>query len=60
MNIFVVSILKKNATNKFKVPLQGKYLTDIENLDSKTHYKQQGIGSSNALNQLSDSNKSKL
>ena len=56
-NILLVVVLKKLFDNKFKTPLQGKYLSDISSF--KTDYNYQGKGSANAKNQISDNNKRK-
>ena len=56
-NILLVVISKKQANNKFKIPLQGKYLNDITNF--KTDYNLQEKGSANADNQISDNIKRK-
>ena len=56
-NILIVVISKKLSDNKFSVPLQGKYLSDVINF--KTDYNTQDIGSANAANQISDNDKRK-
>ena len=56
-NILLVVVLKKHLNNKFKIPLQGKYLSDISTF--KTDYNYQEKGSANAKNQISDNNKRK-
>ena len=56
-NILLVVVLKKLLNNKFKIPLQGKYLSDISTF--KTDYNYQEKGSANAKNQISDNNKRK-
>ena len=56
-NILLVVITKKLSDNDFKTPLQGKYLTDIANI--QTDYKSQNEGSASAANQVSDNNKRK-
>ena len=50
-------VLRKLLNNKFKIPLQGKYLSDIAKF--KTDYNYQEKGSANAKNQISDNNKRK-
>tara|TARA_B100000989_G_C19420194_1_gene418271 strand:+ start:40 stop:885 length:846 start_codon:yes stop_codon:yes gene_type:complete len=56
-NILLVVVLKKLLNNKFKIPLQGKYLSDISTFE--TDYNYQEKGSANAKNQISDNNKRK-
>jgi len=56
-NILLVVVLRKLLNNKFKIPLQGKYLSDI--VKFKTDYNYQEKGSANAKNQISDNNKRK-
>ena len=56
-NILLVVILKKISDDKFKSPLQGKYLSDIVNFESD--YVFQEKGSAEGKNQISDSNKRK-
>ena len=56
-NILLVVILKKISDDKFKTPLQGKYLSDIVNFE--TDYVFQEKGSAEGKNQISDSNKRK-
>ena len=56
-NILLVVISKKLSDNKFRVPLQGKYLSDVTNF--KTDYNTQDLGSANAANQISDNDKRK-
>ena len=56
-NILLVVVLRKLLNNKFKIPLQGKYLSDIAKF--KTDYNYQEKGSANAKNQISDNNKRK-
>ena len=51
-NILLVVITRKLSEDNFKIPLQGKYLNDVSNLD--TDYKLQNSGSANAENQISD------
>jgi hypothetical protein len=58
-NILIVAILKKINNNSFKVPLQGKYLSDIKNDTSHLYYNQQKPGSSLSENQLPDNIKRK-
>ena len=53
-NILVICILKKIDNNQFKVPLQGKYLSDLKILGNKSNYDDQGIGSSQSKGQLPD------
>ena len=43
---------KKLSDSVFKIPLQGKYLSDVSN--NKTDYDSQGVGSSLAANQIAD------
>ncbi len=54
-NILLVVTTKKLNDDTFKIPLQGKYLNDVVNLN--TDYKLQDKGSSLAANQISDNNK---
>ena len=54
-NILLVVITRKLSDNKFKIPLQGKYLSDVSNL--KTDYSTQETGSEIAANQIADNNK---
>ena len=58
-NILIVAILKKINNNSFKVPLQGKYLSDIKSDISHLYYTQQKPGSSLSENQLPDNIKRK-
>ena len=51
-NILLVVILKKLSNHKFTIPLQGKYLSDISNIE--TDYSSQKGGSEGALNQIAD------
>ena len=51
-NILLVVILKKLSNHKFTIPLQGKYLSDISNIE--TDYSLQKGGSEGALNQIAD------
>tara|TARA_B100001063_G_C16762070_1_gene556505 strand:- start:257 stop:1105 length:849 start_codon:yes stop_codon:yes gene_type:complete len=57
-NIILKVITKKNNDLPFQIPLQGKYLHDIENINS--NYSDQKKGSSGALNQISDGAKRNL
>lgn len=54
-NISIVCVYRKLSNDKFKIPLQGKYLNDVKNFD--TEYKSQKGGSENAEGQISDNNK---
>tara|TARA_B100000886_G_C20407516_1_gene485499 strand:+ start:18 stop:863 length:846 start_codon:yes stop_codon:yes gene_type:complete len=54
-NILLVVVLKKISDDKFKIPLQGKYLSDISNF--KTDYDFQTKGSADAGNQIADNEK---
>ena len=54
-NILLVVITRKLSDNVFKIPLQGKYLSDVSNL--KTDYNTQESGSAIAANQIADNNK---
>ena len=54
-NILLVVITRKLSENPFKIPLQGKYLSDVSNF--KTDYKTQESGSAKAANQIADNNK---
>ena len=54
-NILLVVITRKLSDNIFKIPLQGKYLSDVSNL--KTDYNTQESGSAIAANQIADNNK---
>ena len=56
-NIILVVILRKKNDQSFKLPLQGKYLSDIK--DFKTSYQEQNLGSQVALNQIADNDKRK-
>lgn len=56
-NILLVVITRKLSDSSFKIPLQGKYLSDVSN--NQTDYISQGIGSSLASNQIADSVKRK-
>ena len=57
-NIILKVITKKNNDLPFQIPLQGKYLHDIKNINS--NYSDQKKGSSGALNQIFDGAKRKL
>ncbi len=54
-NIILVVVLKKISDDKFKIPLQGKYLSDISKF--KTDYDFQTKGSADAENQIADNEK---
>ena len=54
-NILLVVITRKLSNDKFKIPLQGKYLSDVSNF--KTDYSTQETGSEIAANQIADNNK---
>ena len=54
-NILLVAITRKLSDNIFKIPLQGKYLSDVSNF--KTDYNSQESGSAMAENQIADNNK---
>jgi len=56
-NIIIVCALQKLDKKKFIIPLQGKYLEDIENKDLKIKYEKQKLGSSKAINQVADNKK---
>ena len=58
-NIIVVVMLRKKNDNIFKIPLQGKYLKDVEENKISSHYSDQKIGSGIGKNQLSDNLKRK-
>jgi len=58
-NILIVAILKKINENSFRVPLQGKYLSDIKNDKLNLNYTQQKPGSALSENQLPDNLKRK-
>ena len=58
-NIIVVVIFRKKNDNKFKIPLQGKYLADVEESNTSLDYSDQKIGSGFAKNQLNDNLKRK-
>ena len=51
-NILLVVILKKLSDDGFNTPLQGKYLSDIQ--DKKTEYNLQKIGSGSSKGQFAD------
>ena len=55
-NILLVVATRK-LTDSFKIPLQGKYLSDILNFE--TEYQMQEGGSENSANQIADDNKRK-
>lgn len=57
MNILLVVITQKKTNEKFKIPLQGKYLEDVSSFT--TDYKDQNSGSGNAENQIPDNKKRK-
>ena len=54
-NILLVVITRKLSNDKSKIPLQGKYLSDVSNF--KTDYSTQETGSEIAANQIADNNK---
>ncbi len=54
-NILLVVMTKKLLSDDFKIPLQGKYLSDVANM--KTDYNSQHRGSATAADQISDNNK---
>ena len=54
-NILLVVITRKLSDKIFKIPLQGKYLSDVSNF--KTDYNSQESGSAIAANQIADNNK---
>ncbi len=56
-NILLVVVSRKLSEESFKIPLQGKYLTDIKNFE--TDYNSQNKGSANAENQIADNDKRK-
>ena len=56
-NIILVVILRKKNDQSFKLPLQGKYLRDVQ--DFATPYQEQNLGSQVASNQLADNDKRK-
>lgn len=56
-NILLVVATRKLTDLSFKIPLQGKYLSDVSNF--KTEYQMQEGGSENSANQISDENKRK-
>ena len=58
-NIILLVMLRKKINNKFKIPLQGKYLADIKESDTSLEYSDQKIGSGIAKNQLNDNLKRK-
>ncbi len=51
-NILIVVIAKKLSDDNFRIPLQGKYISDVVNL--QTDYKLQKSGSAQATNQIAD------
>ena len=51
-NILLVVITKKTSDNDFRIPLQGKYISDVVNL--QTDYGLQKRGSAVAANQIAD------
>ncbi len=51
-NILLVVITKKKFENHFRIPLQGKYISDVANL--QTDYRSQKRGSAVAANQIAD------
>jgi hypothetical protein len=55
--ILLVVISKKLSDEKFKMPLQGKYLSDVK--EKKTNYSLQKTGSAQALGQIPDEAKRK-
>ena len=57
INILLVVITQKNSNEKFKIPLQGKYLSDVSSFTKD--YKDQNPGSANAENQIPDNLKRK-
>ncbi len=56
-NILLVVTTRKLKNLNFKIPLQGKYLSDVASY--KTEYNSQEGGSAHAANQISDNNKRK-
>ena len=52
INILLVVITQKKSNEKFKTPLQGKYLEDVSGFS--TDYKDKNPGSANAKNQVPD------
>ena len=58
-NIIIVVMLRKKNDCAFKIPLQGKYLSDIKDSKSSFDYSDQKIGSGLAKNQLNDNLKRK-
>ena len=58
-NIILVVMFRKKNDNKFKIPLQGKYLADVKGSDVSSGYSDQKIGSGMAKNQLNDNLKRK-
>ena len=58
-NIILVVMFRKKNDNKFKIPLQGKYLADVNESNTSSNYSGQKIGSGIAKNQLNDNLKRK-
>tara|TARA_B100000767_G_scaffold247291_1_gene247503 strand:- start:427 stop:1284 length:858 start_codon:yes stop_codon:yes gene_type:complete len=58
-NILIVSMLKKKSNDEFVIPLQGKYLSDVNSLKKRNIYQSQKVGSSQAIGQIPDNNKRK-
>jgi len=58
-NVILVVMLRKKNNNKFKIPLQGKYLADFKESNASSDYSGQKIGSGIAKNQLNDNLKRK-
>ena len=56
-NILLVVATRKLTDLSFKIPLQGKYLSDVSTF--KTEYQMQDGGSENSANQIADENKRK-
>ena len=56
-NILLVVATRKLTDLSFKIPLQGKYLSDVSTF--KTEYQMQEGGSENSANQIADENKRK-
>ncbi len=54
-NIIIVCALEKILESEFKIPLQGKYLSDVKvNKNFNSQYNFQALGSAKAKNQLAD------
>ena len=53
-NFFLLTVFKKKNNNKFVIPLQGKYISDIKNNSHIKKYKDQNSGSELAKGQLPD------